>query len=184
MFSVSIIGAGKVAEEHIKAFQSINGVSVQGILSRTKSKALRLAQLYDIPIVANDVQDLYLRTRSELVVIAVTIDATKDTIESCWKYDWKVLTEKPLGLNYDEAQSLSKKAVSLRKDCFIAFNRRHFASVRWVKNRLTRKQALYLFLLSVRKIFLKLKRWGFQMKFCKIGCLPILFMLSIWFYLL
>lgn len=139
MFSVSIIGAGKVAEEHIKAFQSISGVSVQGILSRTKSKALRLAQLYDIPIVASDVQDLYSRTRSELVVVAVTIDATKDTIESCWKYDWKVLTEKPLGLNYDEAQSLSKKAVSLGKDCLIAFNRRHFASVRWVKKQINKK---------------------------------------------
>ena len=145
VFKVSIIGAGKIAEEHIKAFRSLNGVSVNGIFSRTKSNALRLAQRYDIAVVANDIQDLYVRTSADLVVVAVTIDASKEIIELCWQYDWSVLTEKPLGLNYTEALNLSQKAASLNKDCFVAFNRRHYASVEWVRQQIsTQTGPLYI----------------------------------------
>jgi len=42
--SVAVVGAGSMAREHIKAFSALPGVKVNGIFSRTRTRAEVLAK--------------------------------------------------------------------------------------------------------------------------------------------
>lgn len=132
MFKVAIIGAGEIARQHIRAFSSFDDVEVVGIYSRTTSKSSQIANEFGIGIVAESIKSLFLKTSADLVVIAVTIESTKEVVQECWKFGWQLLVEKPLGINYSQCLELSNIAKKLEKDCMVAFNRRHYASVNWV----------------------------------------------------
>ena len=64
MISVAIIGAGPIAEEHIKAFIDIDSVHIAGIYSRTHEKANILAQKYSIPHLALSLSELFEKTKA------------------------------------------------------------------------------------------------------------------------
>ncbi len=70
---VAVIGAGYMAQEHIKVFSSIDGVTVVGIHSRTKDKAQSVAAQFDIPFVAETILDLYENTKADLVLSASSL---------------------------------------------------------------------------------------------------------------
>ena len=48
LIKVGIIGAGKIAREHLKAIKYIKNFSVSGITSRTHQKAFKLAKEFKI----------------------------------------------------------------------------------------------------------------------------------------
>ena len=69
---VAVIGAGYMAQEHIKVFLSINETEVVGIHSRTMSKAQSVAVQFDIPFVAETITDLYEKTKNQSISIGKT----------------------------------------------------------------------------------------------------------------
>ena len=101
--TVAVIGAGYMAQEHIKVFSSINGVKVVGIHSRTKSKAQAVATQFDIPFVATKITDLYENTKADLLVIAVSEMSVHSVAKQVFQYPWLSLIEKPAGYNYENA---------------------------------------------------------------------------------
>jgi hypothetical protein len=126
---VAFIGAGKIAEQHIKVFKAIKRAKLVGIYSRTNQKAEILKKKYKIFEVCKNIRELYEKNKPDLVIVAVSIINTKKIIEEVIKYKWYCLCEKPLGLDYYETLELSKK-IKNKKNFFIAFNRRHYPSTR------------------------------------------------------
>ena len=55
---IGIIGAGYIAEEHLKVIKEINNISVIGITSRTISKAKTLASKYGINNIYENYQSM------------------------------------------------------------------------------------------------------------------------------
>ena len=94
---VAILGAGRMAREHARAFQSIPGIRVAGIYSRTRTRAEALAQELGIDAVYDSVDDLYRGTQADLAVVAVSELAMKETGIRCLQYPWFILLEKPAG---------------------------------------------------------------------------------------
>lgn len=119
-----------MTREHIRAFSDILGVEIAGVYSRRRSRAERLAKTFDIPFVSDSIQELYQKTRAELVVLAVPELAVRKVSETCFRYSWTVLLEKPPGYNLTDAKAIFKAAKAKRRRVFVALNRRFLSSTR------------------------------------------------------
>jgi len=127
---VAFIGAGFMADAHLQAFADIENVSLAGITSRTLKKAEDLSEKYGIKHVYNSIDEMYNSTKADLVVISVNELALYKICLESFKFPWKLLVEKPVGYNYEEAQLISALALNTRAQVFIALNRRHYSSTK------------------------------------------------------
>lgn len=127
---VGFIGAGYMAEEHIRVFSDIPGVKLVGIFSKTLEQARNLADKYDVQRVCSSIADLYISCTPDIVVVAVPELATRGVCQEVFRYPWISLIEKPVGFNLAEAEVIYKLAVSCNHRAYIALNRRHYSSTR------------------------------------------------------
>lgn len=130
MCRVAVIGAGYTAREHIRAFKDVAGVELVGIYSRTRERAEGLAGEYGIPTVASSTAELYERTNADLIVVAVSENATKVVCSECFEYPAAVLMEKPPGIDLGEAEAIKGAAERHSRPAFVALNRRYYSSMR------------------------------------------------------
>jgi predicted dehydrogenase len=130
--NVAIVGAGYMAREHIRAFLDISSVKVTGIYSRTRAKAEALALEYGIETVCDSVAELYEQTQANLVVVAVPELEVNAVCQSCFKYSWAALIEKPAGYNLEDAEEIEAVARRLERRAYVALNRRHYGSTQVV----------------------------------------------------
>lgn len=143
---ISFIGAGKIIREHIKAFSTIKNVELSGLYSRTFDKAKKLSQEFKIKHTCFSVEDLFNKTKSDLVVIGVPIESTKEVCLESIKFPWKCLVEKPLGLNLKETIEIKKNINSDK--IYLALNRNYLNSTLQVKKLLkndSSKRIIFLF---------------------------------------
>lgn len=125
---VAVVGAGRMAEEHIKAFTGIPGVEIAGIFSRTHTRAEQLASRHGIPVVAASLAELWNRTKAELVVVTVNARFVADIVLQCARWPWKILAEKPVGLNAEASTALLERLGKDEDRVFAALNRRFYSS--------------------------------------------------------
>lgn len=130
--NVAFVGAGGMAREHLKAFQDVPGVTLTGIIGRTRQRAEALAQEFGIRNVCDSVGELYERTVADLVVVAVPAIETREVSLACFQHPWTLLVEKPAGYNVPEAEILERAASDQGRRAFVALNRRQYGSTRRV----------------------------------------------------
>jgi predicted dehydrogenase len=128
--TVAVIGAGKMASEHLRAFAGCPGVRMVGIHSRTRSRAEVLANEFRIETVADSVAELYEKTRATLVVVAVPALVTNSVSQECFAFPWTVLLEKPPGYNLRDAETIQAAAAAKGRKVLVGLNRRFFSSTR------------------------------------------------------
>lgn len=133
---VAIIGAGNVAEEHIKAFLAQDNCEISGIYSRTNIKAQILADKYKISNVVYSIKELA-DLFPDLLVIAVSIESTETICLEAFNYPWLILVEKPVGINYKSAKFIFEKSIKYNSKVFVALNRRQLSSTLNAINLLT-----------------------------------------------
>lgn len=126
--NVAVVGAGRMAEEHIRAFTGIPGVGIAGIFSRTRARAEQLASRYGIPVVADSLAELRDRTGAALVVVTVNVRSVEDLVRQCARWSWKILAEKPVGLNAEASMALLNDLGKDGDRVFVALNRRFYGS--------------------------------------------------------
>lgn len=129
---VAVIGAGYMAREHIRAFQAVEGVTLAGIFSRTRTRAEALASEFNIQKVCDSVDELYAQTKADLVVVTVPELAANAVSRACFKYPWVVLMEKPAGYNMADAEDITAAAKTSNSKVFVALNRRFYSSTQKV----------------------------------------------------
>jgi predicted dehydrogenase len=129
---IAVVGAGYMAKEHIRAFSDIDDVIVSGICSRTRSKSEDLAKMFAIKNVCDSVDELYLTTQADMVVIAVSELSVYKVCLDSFKYSWLSLIEKPAGYTFLQAQAIAAAAEKLGRRAYVALNRRHYGSTRAV----------------------------------------------------
>ncbi len=125
---VAFIGAGGMAREHLRAFSDIPQVRVVGIFSRTRTKAECLAEEFHIPFVAASLDELYVGTAADLVVVTVNTDQLATMVTDCCRFPWSILAEKPIGLDEAESQAVLQLAEAKGQKIFVALNRRFYES--------------------------------------------------------
>lgn len=158
LIKVAIIGAGKIAEEHIKAFKAIKNIKIVGIFSRTELKAIKLKNKYQISKVYKNIDNMYQDSRPDLVIVAVSILSAREVLKKVSKYEWYCLCEKPIGLNYEETIKISKYFKNKDK-FFVAFNRRHYDSTLLAQKILKKDNSKRLILVNDQQDIIKAKKF-------------------------
>lgn len=133
MTRIAIVGAGNMAREHIRAFQSLDGVEVTGIHSRTTERARKLAEEFGIAHVCDSIQQLKERSEADLVVVTVPELSANAVAKQCFASDWAVLLEKPAGYDLADAEDIAAAARGRSKPVLVGFNRRFYASTQAVR---------------------------------------------------
>ena len=125
---VAFIGAGYMGREHAGAFTGLPGVSLAGVMSRTRSRAEALAGEFAIEVVADNIAELYERTRAQLVVVAVPELAANEVLREASRYPWLILAEKPVGYCLRDAEEITRVVRENGSRLFVALNRRFYGA--------------------------------------------------------
>jgi predicted dehydrogenase len=134
--SVAIVGAGYTAREHARAFRDIASVRLTGIFSRTRARAEALAGEFGIEAVCESIDELYERSRADLVVLTVVELAMGGVSRQCFRYPWAVLMEKPPGYNMEDALAIQTAARAGKRRVYVALNRRMMSATLGVQGQL------------------------------------------------
>ena len=127
---IVIIGSGRIANEHARAFSDVSDCQIVGVVGRQLLKVNKFATEFNIPHSQVGLAGLFEATNADLVVIAVDIDQTAGVLKECAKHKWTILTEKPLGINFREATELQTFLGANTERVLVALNRRHYSTVR------------------------------------------------------
>lgn len=126
-WKVAIIGAGYMATEHAKAFADIPSVEVSGFFSRTNNRAEVLATIHNSKIFGS-ISELYKNTNADIAIVTVPELSMREVLKECFQFPWKILAEKPVGYNLEDALKISEDLKSSKRELFVALNRRHYNS--------------------------------------------------------
>lgn len=129
MHRIAIIGAGRMAEKHLEALSRIPEMIAVGIFSRTASKSKHLAEQHNIEFVASSIFELFDLTQAMAVIIAVNEPSTEEVCIEAMNFPWKILVEKPVGLNTPSLDRIVSHRCKTRSEVFVAMNRRQYFSV-------------------------------------------------------
>tara|TARA_B100000674_G_scaffold62902_1_gene43590 strand:+ start:13435 stop:14388 length:954 start_codon:yes stop_codon:yes gene_type:complete len=125
---VAVIGAGYMAHEHLRAFDDCSGVQLVGVHSRSPKRIAKITEKYPFIQIASSINELWEKTRPDLVIIAVPILACVEVCKEAFKYRWTLLIEKPVGHNLEEAKQIEAEAQTLNAKAYVALNRRFYGS--------------------------------------------------------
>ena len=125
---VSFIGAGNMADQHLKVFESNKNFIIKGIFSRSNNKVGKILKKYKQLKKYNSILELYKKTKSDLVVVAVNEEQYIKIIKKIINLPWVCLVEKPLGINFKEINFINNLVSEKKKTIFISLNRRFYKS--------------------------------------------------------
>jgi predicted dehydrogenase len=125
---LAIVGAGKIAREHAKAFLDIENTELLGVTSRSKKPLEAFATDFKVTNKCDNIGQLYRTTQAELVIITVNVDQISNVLLECALYPWTILVEKPLGINLTESNYLDKVLGDAANRIYVALNRRHYST--------------------------------------------------------
>ena len=123
---IAFIGCGNIAEFHAPAFRAA-GFDLAAVCSRPESPRLRpFAQRHNIPLVFDEASEL-LEARKEwdALLIAVSIDATLETLMCALEAGAPVLVEKPVAWRSEDLVPFLYR----RLPVIVGYNRRFYRTV-------------------------------------------------------
>ena len=124
---LGIIGAGNIANEHLKIIQALDGVSVVGMTSRTWSKAEELAKMFDIDHVYETADLLLEGCSPDGIMVLVSANQIYNVAINLLPTGIPLFLEKPPGLVSEQTKSLADVADKYRTKNMVGFNRRYYS---------------------------------------------------------
>lgn len=137
-YNICLIGAGYMAEEYLKVL-SDKKLNCLGIHSRTISKINYLKKKYNIKKIFKDIREINNSEEIDSIIIAVNETSTFKILKKLNLKKFKILCEKPVGVNYEESQKILKLIKKNRSNFFVSMNRRYFNSTIKAKNYVKKK---------------------------------------------
>ena len=139
-----ILGAGYMAEEYIKVINSQKKLNILGIYSRTKKKAKTLAKKYNIKKTFNSIKEIKNLKELDGIIISVSAENINKVCKTFIKTKFKILVDKPVGLNFYESKKLISQAIKFKQKIFVALNRRYFDSTLDLKRQIKKEKGMRL----------------------------------------
>lgn len=140
MITLSIIGSGRIVEEHIKAAK-LNNIKVKYIFSsRLRSKnCARLANKYKIENVDTFDKFMFLSIKSKsYYLIAGRISKNSYYLKKCIATKKKILIEKPIFLKSGNF----KNFLFANDQIFVGYNRIFYKNIRYIKESISKLKNL------------------------------------------
>ena len=137
---IGCVGAGFImADCHLVAYRQA-GLHPVAISSRSPQRAQEVAARHEIAIVHDDYASLLADERIEVVDIAVPPDVQIGVVREAVRHEHirGILAQKPLGVNYEQAQEIVTLCASAGKTLAVNQNMRWDQSIRACKHLLSR----------------------------------------------
>jgi predicted dehydrogenase len=131
---IAFVGAGGTIREHALAFKDVPRARLVGITNRTRANGEALAGEVGIPTFYGTIDELWERTKADLVVMAVYETAINHTAKLCLQYPWAVFMEKPVGLDLADARDIQAVVARSGRRVWVGLNRRALSSTRAALN--------------------------------------------------
>jgi predicted dehydrogenase len=130
MLTVGLVGAGFMAKAYLDVLFNNEMFEVVGIVGRDRSRTVRLAAQYGALEVFDSIDALFVGSRPNALIIAVSEPSIVPVCLEAFQYPWFILVEKPLGLSAADADTLVDHAQRNLSNVFVGLNRRFFPSTR------------------------------------------------------
>lgn len=124
---LGIVGAGNIAVKHLEALRAVEGASVVGITSRTKSKAQALASQFAIPCVTDDMEGLIRNARPDALLLLVSVANAFAVARAALETGLPLFIEKPAGLVPAESAALARLSRGCGVRTMVGYNRRYYS---------------------------------------------------------
>ena len=106
IYKVAVIGAGKMATNHLDILKSLKQVNLVSLYSKRIENAVKVAGKYSIPMATSNLEEIF-GEKIHGVLICVSANAMFSVIKKVIKYKIPMLIEKPVGRSFQEAKKLS-----------------------------------------------------------------------------
>lgn len=124
---IGIIGAGYIAQEHLKVIKEIKNISVIGITSRTISKAKDLSNKYGINDVYKNYESMIEECSLDGIMILVSAEKIFKITKELIPCKIPLFIEKPAGLNPEETKILLSLSNEYKTINQVGYNRRFYS---------------------------------------------------------
>ena len=142
---VGFIGSGKTASEHAKVIKKFKKYYIKSVFSKTEKNAKKFAKVFKIKNYYDDI-NLFLKEKYDLLIICLPPDKLFNVLKKILKTDSNIFIEKPLGLNFNEANKIYKIYKKKKLKFFVGYNRRFLGSVVKLKKKISvSKNKLFLY---------------------------------------
>ncbi len=123
----AIVGAGRIAARHLEVIREMPEITISGICSRTCVNAEKLAQEFNIPVVAANMEGLVRQTSPDALLLLVSVMSVYPVALEALEFGIPLFIEKPAGLNPDETGKLASRALSGGVPNMVGYNRRFYS---------------------------------------------------------
>jgi predicted dehydrogenase len=110
MLKVSIVGCGKVADQHVHAIRRIPDCVIAGLCDREPLMAKQLGERFGISSCFSDLEEMLQSTFPDVVHITTPPESHYSLAKQCLESGSHVYVEKPLTMTASEAESLMQLA--------------------------------------------------------------------------
>lgn len=124
---LGIIGAGKIAAQHLGVLAEIPKVRVVGITSRTRARAEALATQFGIERVSANADALVREARPDALLILVSVASIFEVVRDAIAFGLPLFIEKPAGMTAAETAELAEAARKRGISTMVGYNRRYYS---------------------------------------------------------
>jgi predicted dehydrogenase len=110
MLRITIVGCGKIADQHVHAIQRIPGCSVVAVCDQEILMARQLAERFQIPGVFSDAQEMFTVVSPDVVHITTPPQSHFPLAKQCLQAGSHVYLEKPFTVTAAQAKELLELA--------------------------------------------------------------------------
>lgn len=134
---VGLVGAGNIAEAHLKAYQLIPGVEVVALADPADERRQLVGELYHIPDLTRDYQQIIERDDIDLISVCTPNHMHAPVTIAALEHGKHVLCEKPLARSTAEGEQMIEAALRNGRVLRVAFNHRERGDVQTLKRYIT-----------------------------------------------
>jgi len=104
----AVMGCGFWSKFQIAAWKELEGVELVALYNRTKAKAEKLAEEFDVPSVYDDAEEMLEKESLDFVDIITDVDTHAPFTELASRYVKNVICQKPMGPDLATAENMVK----------------------------------------------------------------------------
>jgi len=133
MYTVGIIGCGRIAKVHAEAIDRIDEFSIQGVCDIQPEKRDMFSSQYNTPAYSN-FKELLEKEKPDLVVIATPNGTHYPIAKECFNKGFHVLLEKPIAIKMENSEELVALAEKSNLHFFAVKQVRYNPAIRILKS--------------------------------------------------
>lgn len=127
--NIGIVGAGSIADHHIKVYKSYDFINLSAIYSRTKTRAKEKSEKFGIKNYTNSINQFLKYSKYDGILILVSADQISKFVKKILPYKIPIFIEKPISLSIKDLKEIQKINKKFSTPNMIGLNRRYYSII-------------------------------------------------------